>query len=195
MRVALGFKAHSGWAALVALGESGGTYALVDRRRVELVEHRWASAPFHAAEELPAPEAERLVRNSVDEGRRTAVRELREAIARTRSAGHTPVACAVLMPAPMPPWSVEQIRAVHVRMHKAEGVMFPDALARAVEACGMKLVAIPAKELPACATATLKEPPAVTSDRIALLGTAVGAPWGADQKSAALAAMIALSQA
>jgi hypothetical protein len=28
-------------------------------------------------------------------------------------------------------WSVDQILAVHVRMHQAEGVLFPDAIARA----------------------------------------------------------------
>jgi hypothetical protein len=179
----------------VALAENGVTFEVIDRRRIELVEHRWASAPFHAAEDLPPPKAESLVQKSVDEGRRIAMREVRAAIERVRAAGHTTAACAVLMPAPMPAWTIEQIRAVHVRMHKAEGVMFPEALAHAVETCGMRLFAIPEKELPTQAAAALKQPAAVTAGRIVQLGKSVGAPWGADQKNAALAAMIALAAA
>ena len=34
MRVAFGFKAHSGWAALVAIGENGGAFEVIDRRRI-----------------------------------------------------------------------------------------------------------------------------------------------------------------
>jgi hypothetical protein len=37
MRVAFGMKAHSGWAAMVAIGRQGGTVQVVDRRRLELV--------------------------------------------------------------------------------------------------------------------------------------------------------------
>ena len=38
---------------------------------------------------------------------------------------------------PMPDWSVEEILAVHFRMHKAEGVLFRDALVEAANACGL----------------------------------------------------------
>jgi hypothetical protein len=52
MRVALGMKAHSGWAVLVVVGGRGGETRVVDRRRVELVEEGWAKQPYHAAEHL-----------------------------------------------------------------------------------------------------------------------------------------------
>ena len=47
----------------------------------------------------------------------------------------------------MPNWSVAEILAVHFRMHKAEGVLFRDALARAAGACGVRFVRVPEKQL------------------------------------------------
>jgi hypothetical protein len=34
-------------------------------------------------------------------------------------------------------WTIEQVLSVHVRMHKAEGVLFPAALIAAAETCGL----------------------------------------------------------
>ncbi len=102
------------------------------------------------------------------------------------------VACAVLMGDPMPEWTVEEILAVHFRMHKAEGVMFREALARAGGACGLKFVGIPEKQLDQHAQRALATPASRVKKTIALLGKSVGPPWGKDQKDAALAALIAL---
>jgi hypothetical protein len=85
----------------------------------------------------------------------------------------------------MPDWSVKEIRAVHFRMHKAEGALFRAALARASEACSLRLVAIPEPQLYAQAGAGLVK-------TVATLGKALGPPWAKDQKHAALAAMVAL---
>ena len=64
MNVAFGLKAHSGWAALVAVGEHHGDIALTDRRRIELVKESWQKQPYHAAEKLkPAYALSRLAIN------------------------------------------------------------------------------------------------------------------------------------
>jgi len=81
---------------------------------------------------------------------------------------------------------------VHFRMHKAEGVLFRDALARATERCGLKLVAILEKNLPEEAERALATPRAKLSQQIHALGKAAGSPWAKDQKDAALAALVAL---
>ncbi len=52
LKVAFGWKAHSGWAALVALAVRGDDIEVLDRRRVELVPpgaRQWAKQPYHAA--------------------------------------------------------------------------------------------------------------------------------------------------
>ena len=195
MKVAFGMKAHSGWAALVVLGARNRELLVIDRRRVELVEKdeaSWAKQPYHAAEPLNADDARKLVRRGIETARRIAVREMRAAIKRARQAGHEIAACAILMGDPMPDWTVDEILAVHFRMHKAEGVLFRDALARAAETCGLRFLGIPEKELDEQAERTLTTPVNSLRKTIASLGKSVGPPWGKDQKDAALAAMIAL---
>ncbi len=92
----------------------------------------------------------------------------------------------------MPEWSVDEILAVHFRMHKAEGELFREALSRAVEACGLELARIPEKRLDEHAARTLRAPAARLVETAAELGRSVGPPWGRDQKEAALAAWAAL---
>jgi hypothetical protein len=195
MKVALGLKAHSGWAALVALWAEDHQVEILDRRRLELVNDNhaeWAKQPFHAAENLEAKEAQKLVHEAIKAANVNATRELEAAVKRVREAGHRVKACAVLVGEPMPDWTVAQILAVHFRMHKAEGVLFREALARAATDCRLKLVKIREKELIAQAEQVLAEPSESLLKRLATLGKCVGPPWGRDQKEAALAAMIAL---
>jgi hypothetical protein len=192
MKVAFGTKAHSGWAALVVVGQSDGDVVLVDRRRIELVENEWAKQPYHAAEDLKPDAARELVERGVEAAHRIAVREMRAAVERERERGSEVTGCAVLVGEPMPDWSTEEILAVHFRMHKAEGVLFRGALVRATQACGLRLVAIPEKLLTKHAARVLGTPASGLVRKIARLGKSAGPPWGKDQKDAALAALVAL---
>jgi hypothetical protein len=195
VRVALGLKAHSGWAALVALGGGGGDLRVVDRHRIELVQQAdasWARQPYHAAEGLKPAAGREVVRRGVAGARRAALAAIRLAVRRARDAGHDAVAGAVLVGDPMPAWSVDEILAVHFRMHKAEGVLFRDVLLRAVKACGLRVVAVPEKRLMQDARRILATPAGGLVKTLGALGRSVGPPWGKDQKEAALAAMIAL---
>ncbi len=192
MKVAFGLKAHSGWAALVVVGKSEGTTVVVDRRRVELVEDEWAKQPYHAAQDSKPEEARDVVKRGVESAHRIAVREVRAAVKQERKRGNEVAGCAVLVVDPMPDWSVEEILAVHVRMHKAEGVLFREALARAARASGVGLVEIPEKLLATRAEKALRTPMSGLKKQIAALGKSVGPPWGKDQKDAALAALVAL---
>ena len=49
---------------------------------------------------------------------------------RSLESGHEIVACAVLVPTPMPDWSIDEILAVHIRMHKAEEYSSPTPLCK-----------------------------------------------------------------
>ena len=195
MKVTFGVKAHSGWAALVALGTRSGELQVVERRRMELVEAdeaSWAKQPYHAAERLNAGDARDLVRRGLAAARRIAVREMRAAVKHARDTGHEVAACAVLVGDPMPDWTVDEILAVHFRMHKAEGVLFRDALTSAASACGLRLLGIPEKQLDEIAERSLATSVNDVRKTIASLGKSVGPPWGKDQKDATLAAMVAL---
>ncbi|MHA6205094.1 hypothetical protein ACXU4B_11760 [Dyella soli] len=188
MKVAIGFKAHSGWAAMVAIGLTDEHPQLVDRRRLSLVDacnSGWASHPYHAAEGLPPDKAEALVREGIAAARVVAAQTLRPLLQELQEAGHDIAGGAVLTGSPMPAWTTEQILAVHIRMHQAEGLMFPDALAAAITDCGLPLGLIPEKALDALVPRACP-----WAADIAALGKWAGPPWGVDQKHAAMAALV-----
>jgi hypothetical protein len=193
--VALGLKAHCGWSVLVVVGMSDGEPLVIDRRRIELIEPEeaaWAKQPYHAADGLNPAEARDTIKHGVDAARDIALWEMRAAIRRSREWHHDIAACAVLVPELMPDWSVDEILSVHIRMHQAEGALFPDALARAADACDLPFVAIPEKHLGEYAENAFHMPVKGMTAKIAALGKLVGSPWGVDQKNATLAALAAL---
>ena len=193
MEVAFGMKAHSGWAALVAISRNRGEVVIVDRRRLELIEEEWQKQPYHAAENVRPDAARDLIKRGIAATRQTAVREMRAAVKRVRNLGYEATTCAVLAGAPMPAWSTAEILAVHFRMHQAEGVLFRDVLVRAARTCKLKVIEIPEKLLMKHAESELRIPASDLAKRIFVLGKSVGPPWGRDQKDAALAALVALN--
>lgn len=194
MRVALGFKAHSGWAAAVCLGAAREGIQIIDRRRVELVEpdQEWAKQPYHTAEHLESKKAQDLVQRAIKYTQRMACQQMNQLVMHFRAGGHDIVTCAVLQPEPMPDWTTAEILSVHFRMHKAEGVMFPEALCGAAEACGVSLKVVPERQLEQLAEEHLGLQNEQLTKQLAALGKTVGAPWGKDQKLATLAAAVAL---
>jgi len=194
MKVAFGFKAHSGWAALVVVGLNNDSFEVVDRRRVELAREEWAKQPYHAAEELQPSEARKVVQRGIDSAHKLALREMSAAVKREEANGHRIVGCGVLIGAAMPAWTVDEILAVHFRMHKAEGVLFREALAKAAATCNLRLARVPEKTVINFAATTLRRPEAKLVNELAALGKRAGPPWGKDQKEAALAALIAMFQ-
>jgi hypothetical protein len=192
MRIAFGTKAHSGWAALVGLGDGDDGLVVIDRRRIELVEGDQGNQRYHVAQPLAPAAARALVARSIHAAERLAIQELRAAVKRAQDQGHVVAASAVLVGSSMPDWSVDEILAVHFRMHKAEGALFRDALVRATGACGLRLVAIPEKVLTKHAERALGMTSSAVAKEMAALGKSVGPPWGKDQKDAALAALVAL---
>ena len=95
----------------------------------------------------------------------------------------------------MPGWSTAEILAVHVRMHKAEGELFRNALVEGARACGFELITLPEKAAFDDAARRLGFTSTGLDARIAALGKAAGPPWGQDQKEAAAAALVALGHA
>jgi protein-tyrosine-phosphatase len=197
VKTALGFKSHSGWSALVVLGADADGLHVIDRRRIELVKEDdagWAKQPYHAAEHLKPEAARKLVRRGAAAARRNAAREMRAAVRRTRAAKHEIAACAVLVGEPMPAWSVDEVLAVHFRMHRAEGALFQEVLGAGARACGLELVAVPVKQLAERARTAFGPETSRVLAKVASLGKSAGPPWGKDQKEAALAAAIALRE-
>ena len=197
-QVAFGVKAHSGWAALVALAERGAQLEVIERRRLAVVDAKeaaWAKAPYHAADGLAAADADDLVARAVAAAHAGAERALAEALAARRAQGDEVVGCGVLLGTGMPGWSVREILAVHMRMHKAEGELFRTALAQGAERVGLRCIGVREKEVEAIAGEALSLPAGERQRRLAEAGRRAGPPWARDQREAALAAWIALRRA
>jgi len=127
MRVALGLKARTGRAILVAVGGDLREPRVVERSQFPLLPAGdWA--PYHAAEGLTPVAARDGVRRGIASAYRLAADGIRSAALRLAKAGHDVFGCAVLVGTGMPVWSTDEILAVHVRMHKAEGELFRDVL-------------------------------------------------------------------
>jgi len=194
MKVSFGLKAHSGWAALIILGENNGSLELIDRKRIDLVDEEWAKQPYHAAEQLNAREASTVVARGIKSAQRCAKREIQSALRHVKKFDYQVAGCAVLVGTPMPAWSVAQILAVHFRMHKAEGVLFREVLAAAAESLDIPVLRVQEKQLSEEAVRILHQSQEQIATRITAFGKEVGPPWGKDQKDATLAAMLVLSQ-
>jgi hypothetical protein len=189
---ALGFRSHSGWAALVAVAGRVAGPAAVVRRRVEL-SRGTPRQPFHAAEGRPFPAAEDLIRRATDEAQALAQREVQEAVAELRAMGHEPVASGLLLAAGRPLPGLREVLASHAFIHAAEGELFREALREATRRCGLLLVEVRERELEDRAARSLRRPAAELQRRVADWGRALGSPWTQDEKRAALVAWLALA--
>jgi hypothetical protein len=190
-RVAFGLKARTGRAALVAVAGDALDPVFVERSQLELLpKGEWA--PYHAAKELDPADADASVQRSIVLARGLAASGLRAAAQRCAGEGRELCGCAVLIGTGMPAWSTAQILAVHVRMHKAEGELFRDALVAGVKECGFELTTLPEKSAFDDAAKRLGFTTTGLDARLAVLGKAAGPPWAQDQKEAAAAALVAL---
>ena len=194
MRVAIGLKARTGRAVLVALAGDVDAPQLIERSQFRTVaEGEWA--PYHAAEGLEPAQARESVRRSIESAQRLATLGIRGAVRRFKDAGHELCGCAVLVGTGMPGWSTDEILAVHIRMHKAEGELFRDVLVGGARACGLALTTLPDKSGLDDAAMKLGVSRERLDQSLLALGRAAGAPWGKDQKEAAAAALAALGRA
>jgi hypothetical protein len=192
-KAALGFRAHSGWAALVAVVGPLPEPVAVVRRRVELSRES-PRQPFHAAEERPFSEAEELIRHATGEATALAQRAVQEAVAELRASGHEPVASGLLLAAGRPVPGLREILASHALIHAAEGQLFRDVLREASRRSGLRLAEVRERELEERAARSLRRPPAELQRRLAGWGKALGPPWTQDEKRAALVAWLALAE-
>ena len=82
----------------------------------------------------------------------------------------------------------------HPLLHSAEAALFRQALASACKGCGLAVISVREREvwLDAATAWGMKE--AGLRKQVDGLRKSVGAPWGADQKTASAFALLALRQ-
>ena len=177
---ALGFRAHSGWATVVAVAGSPRSPEVVDRRRVEFADSK---QPYHAAADMELKVAEKFLSHCAKRTDELALRALRAVLADVRKR-YEVSCCGILLGSGRPIPALASTLASHALIHTAEGEFFRQALIHAGEKCGLSVLGLREREL--CTPELVR--------RVTELGRPLGPPWRQDEKHAALAAWMALKR-
>ena len=185
VEAALGFRAHSGWAAMAAVAGSLEAPLVILRRRVELADRRVSGSvqPYHAAKEMHPNDAEAFINSCARDAKAKAEAALRKVIFELDGKGAHLVGACVLSGSGRLPADLAAALASHPMIHTAEGEFFRDALRKACESCSLPVSRIREKEL------LPLEP------RVSGLGKTLGPPWRKDEKLCAIAGWMVLTRA
>jgi hypothetical protein len=195
-QVALGFRVHTGWAALVAAEAPVrlDNPIILDRKRVEMLEGGKSAVPafvYHAASKLPLKSAERLVQECTVLAQSRAKDSLAEIVGQLRERGYEVFASGVIGPKRPLASSLEAILGTHSMIHAAEGELFRAAIISASEVLKVPVTSVPAGELYARVAATLGSSADEIRERLNEGRRSVGKPWAQDQKESLLVALLA----
>jgi hypothetical protein len=190
----LGFRAHSGWAAMVAVAGPTRSPIVIGRRRIELAapEIPRPVQPYHAAQVLDLKQAEVHVQHFADEAKLLAKQALRTAIKDLRDKGYEVVASGIVLGSGRPAPSLEAALASHPMLHTAEGELFRNAIALASAQCHMSVLGLKERDLYQRGMDEFGLSLDALKFCLAKLGQPLGPPWGQDQKLATLVAWLAL---
>jgi hypothetical protein len=192
---AIGAAPHSGWAALVALGNAALVPSVLARCRIEMADAREPDSkqPYHALESLELEQARRRLKAFSASALTNARAALEQMMSSLEQQGYRVHSLGILDSSGRTSDSLKAILASHALIHTADGNHFRSAIAVAAAQCGLQVHRIAAKALEEHAHSALKLSPDEIRQTLVALGKQVGAPWGADQKNAALLAWTQLS--
>lgn len=176
----VGAANHCGWAVLVTV--EGG--ALIDRRRVELVDESLPKLPHHhEGQGLPLTQAVELVervRVSANDRATSCLDELCADLSRS-------IVGIALRKCPALPDTVAERITNYSAQTKADSVMYREALAKAAEARGWSVYWYDVKSVFAEAAVALEHDS--IDSFLKDVGRSIGAPWQKDHKTAMAAAI------
>ncbi len=167
MKHAIGISVHTGWGACVVVGGTLAKPEIVANTVIQIL-----TGPdrfcFHRAEEMTPAAAERWIAST----KVKAIANARAALTPLLAQG--PTMCAIVAKSGAMP-GLSEILQSHLRMHTCEGYFYRDVLC---EVCGIPTRAVAPASLDA-----------------SKVGKLAAAPWGKDQKLAALAAWSVMEKA
>jgi hypothetical protein len=193
-QAAVGFRVHSGWAALVAVCVDRGLPAVLARQRVHLVDTFTYEfrQPYHTAEKMLQGQAREFISRMQAEARRLAYQGIRELQSELQKQGLKLTRCGLLLASGRPLPELDKILASHALIHTADGELFREALLHASARCGLHDFRIKERELLDCAGQTFRLKRAALMSRVTELGRPFGSPWSQDEKFGTLTAWLAL---
>ena len=194
-KAALGFRAHSGWAAMVVVAGNANSIEIIDRGQIELIDSSIPDSkqPFHTAEDMPLKEATKFIDRCNTKTRLLAKNAVTTIIDAMKKNGVTIVSCASMQSSGKPLPTLENILASHALIHTAEGEFFRAAIAEACEFHNLPLTKIREREVYQVASGRFKLTEEELQERINRLGKLLGPPWRQDEKMATVAGLLSLN--
>lgn len=194
-RAAIGFRVHSGWAAMVAVALEDGLPVVLERRKLQLVKtfSYTFRQPYHTAEKMPLNEAAEFVRSVENESNELALAGIRSTQEELQKVDYKLSGCALLLASGRALPELGKILASHAMIHTADGELFRDSIRHSCERVKLPLNAIKERELLATASKRLNKRPQFLNRHVAALGKSLGPPWTQDEKFATLAAWLVLA--
>jgi len=158
------------------------------RRRIELLPPGESLPRFvyHKAAELAPAESTKLIKLVAHSAEKAARAALAEILKELRSESVSIDAAGVATGATAVPSGLAAILRAHTLIHAAEGALFQEAVARACKTSGLKVIRVRERDL----WSKLGDQ---TREEVDGLRGLIGPPWGADQKTAILAALVVLA--
>ncbi len=193
---ALGCRAHTGWAALVAVAGGLARPEVLFRGRAELGDPagRVRRNVYQAARTLKPTAAAAQVEAAERIAAEQAAGVLERTMGQIKDEGAVVRSCAVVVGTFRREARLESILASHALAHAAEGRLYQVALLQGAEFCGLDAIAIPKRSIWEQGEAALGVAEDELRRWIDELRREIGPPWAQDQKLAALAAWIALAR-
>jgi hypothetical protein len=194
-RAAIGFRVHSGWAAMVAVSLDNGTPEILERRKLLLVKtfSYTFRQPYHTAAKMPLTDASQFVKGVENESYGLGAAGIRNLQKELKPLGYKLVGGALLLASGRQLPEFERILASHALIHTADGELFRDSIRRACNRARLPLTAIKERDLLTSAGKRLKKRPEFLASCVDQLGKSLGPPWTQDEKLAALGAWFVLA--
>jgi hypothetical protein len=188
---AIGFRAKTGWAAVVLLAGPVGAPRVLDSRRIELCDPDQPASrqPYHAGfGTFQEDDAE--VKRLVGDVRRFAARALGGLVGEYARAGHSPLGSAIVAGSEIDP---ARIGNLHLRAHALEGRLYRKLIEEGLAAADLRCEVLVERDLWQRASARLRTREEALRKAVTDLGRGVAGGWRAESKAAALAAWLALA--
>jgi hypothetical protein len=194
-RAAIGFRVHSGWAAMVAVSLEKGDPVVLERRKLLLVKtfSYTFRQPYHTAEKMPLNDAAEFVRSVEKESRELGLAGIRSLQGELSLLDYKIVGCVLLLASGRALPVFEKILASHALIHTADGELFRESIRHSCTCAKLPLRSIKERDLLAAAATRLNKRPEFLSRKVAALGKSLGPPWTQDEKLSALGAWFAVA--
>ena len=183
----LGFRPHTYWTSVVALGGRAKAPQVLERRKVVFAAGDERGV-YHQAAEI-GPEQGRALLGKVRAATvANAVAGIAALIADLQLGGLTVRDAVVSAANPRAGDDLAQIVTAHSRIHAAEGNFYRDVVAAACEAVGLTVHRVAERDMPERVCTLLRTDKPSLEARLREMGKTLGSPWSEDFKLATQAA-------